>query len=384
MNKRQALRQMRNELAALYPLEDDQMRVAEDAELDLGFIRFSQKPVNVWGHILREADDSGKMEALVAVVEGEYPLPPRLQEALADYRQVVEAGTPDPDPNKFLDRKRELGVCETWLKHPSRGILLVRGEPEEGKTWLLDRLREKCATRYPVSALVDFGASVADITEPEHVIEELEGQIGSRFYTQRHEAEAQVEPGSAAGHAGPALGGPVSPSASQSVSMGETLVDEPQNLLRDSPPPPEPGAGPAKAQEKASGQAEAAWRAAVRDLQAGQPVLLAFDHLEEATEDIRGWLNANLFSLYRKEAGGLSNLWCIVVGQGNPIQEVRDRIHPTDDVRIGPLPDEDILGFWVDDVGLEDDMVRLLLRMREVKEESTGELCTNLKIALQE
>lgn len=67
-----ALRQLRNVLADLYPDKSSAARVAEDAGLPIVTIAVSDRAVDNWHAILREAQKHHRLATLLAVVREEY------------------------------------------------------------------------------------------------------------------------------------------------------------------------------------------------------------------------------------------------------------------------------------------------------------------------
>jgi hypothetical protein len=73
---------LRDALAALYPDEASARRIAAQAGLALGRIAFAASAVNNWHAIIQEAEHSGRMAALHAVVQAEYGADAAWQAAL--------------------------------------------------------------------------------------------------------------------------------------------------------------------------------------------------------------------------------------------------------------------------------------------------------------
>jgi len=67
-----AIRQLRNVLADLYPDKPSATRVAEDAGLPIVTIAVSDRAVDNWNAIIREAQKQGRLAALLHVVGEEY------------------------------------------------------------------------------------------------------------------------------------------------------------------------------------------------------------------------------------------------------------------------------------------------------------------------
>ncbi len=78
---------LRDVLAALYADEASARRVAGQAGLSLTRIAFTPPALNIWHAILTEANRAGRMDALIAVAQGEYARNAGLQEAIAHFRQ---------------------------------------------------------------------------------------------------------------------------------------------------------------------------------------------------------------------------------------------------------------------------------------------------------
>jgi S1-C subfamily serine protease len=78
---RQALINLREILARLYPIERDARRVVSDAGLNPALIAFDSKAINNWFEILEQARNAGKVEAIVQVALADYPDEEGLQRA---------------------------------------------------------------------------------------------------------------------------------------------------------------------------------------------------------------------------------------------------------------------------------------------------------------
>lgn len=78
---------LREALASLYADEASARRVAGQAGLTLTRIAFGPSAVNSWHAVLTEAGRAGRMEALIAVAQGEYGRNAELQAAIAGYRE---------------------------------------------------------------------------------------------------------------------------------------------------------------------------------------------------------------------------------------------------------------------------------------------------------
>ncbi len=67
------LTELRKLLAALYPTESDQRRLATEAKLTVGAIPFSSSAYNSWHQILHHAKHNRGVEALLALAQDEFP-----------------------------------------------------------------------------------------------------------------------------------------------------------------------------------------------------------------------------------------------------------------------------------------------------------------------
>lgn len=94
--ERPALIDLREILARVYPTERDSRRVVVDAGLDPAQIAFDSKAILNWFAILEEAGrHAGKIEAIIAVAQTEYPESEALQRAAQGAPPAVLAG-PEP------------------------------------------------------------------------------------------------------------------------------------------------------------------------------------------------------------------------------------------------------------------------------------------------
>jgi V8-like Glu-specific endopeptidase len=71
--ERRVLVELRKLLAALYPTESDQRRLAAEAKLTVGAIPFSSSAYNSWHQILHHASHNRGVEALLALALDEFP-----------------------------------------------------------------------------------------------------------------------------------------------------------------------------------------------------------------------------------------------------------------------------------------------------------------------
>ena len=89
MTREEARANLRDILAELYPGEGSARVVVSDAGLNEQRIAFSGTAVNTWHSILREAENSGKIEKLFNVVLGEYSGNQEIVHAIDEYRLFI-------------------------------------------------------------------------------------------------------------------------------------------------------------------------------------------------------------------------------------------------------------------------------------------------------
>lgn len=73
MSDQAILTELRKLLAALYPSEADQRRLASEAQLTVGAIAFSSAAFNSWHAILQHARNNQRLQPLLALIMEEYP-----------------------------------------------------------------------------------------------------------------------------------------------------------------------------------------------------------------------------------------------------------------------------------------------------------------------
>lgn len=101
MDKDSARAKLRTVLCELYKESTDIRRIAADAGLDTGSVRFDQAIVNIWQNTLIEAENRKGIDKLLDVIsEGEYSENTELQTAINDYRNAQGAITDQKHPLK--------------------------------------------------------------------------------------------------------------------------------------------------------------------------------------------------------------------------------------------------------------------------------------------
>ena len=87
---------LRDVLAYLYPTREDARRIADQANLDTSKIDFSNKPINCWHSILKEAEKSGKLDNLISVILAEYGGNTELCKSVVVYLANRQDSSKDP------------------------------------------------------------------------------------------------------------------------------------------------------------------------------------------------------------------------------------------------------------------------------------------------
>jgi ABC-type uncharacterized transport system YnjBCD ATPase subunit len=374
MNWREALDQLRDELVALYWNEVQELKpLARDIDLRLGTVDFTGRPIDTCGQMVVEAARQKRIETLVEVVERRFPRRTGPRRALEAYLQAVAARPRVEDLDRFLNRTAELETFASLAGRPQCRLVSMHGQEERGKTRLLDQLGGQCGKTHRVAARVDFRTSQA-LTDPKKVIARLREKIGGRFNQEMGQAELQIfqylaqvraaqeraeDPTPAVSAAlARGAGGGFYRAGPQTVQLGDTSGGH-QTMIGESDVVSDPGAGPAHLLDEENTQRDVAFRAALRNLQAEQRMILVFDHVDEATGPVQDWLCGLVLRLLTEESEDFPNLWFIVAGCRVFLQDqMAARAHMLQSLEIGPLPEEDVLAFWADEVGLDADVVR--------------------------
>ncbi len=78
-------------LAELYPADDDVRRLANQAGLPPAYIDFDGPAIQVWHSLLEQAQQRGRVQALIEIVQGEYPENQPLTQAIQAYDPETSA-----------------------------------------------------------------------------------------------------------------------------------------------------------------------------------------------------------------------------------------------------------------------------------------------------
>ena len=101
--KNEILTKLRNVLAKLYPDEVSMRRISHDAGLDLTRISFNSSAINNWHSILIEAENVGRVDALLTVVLQEYGRNQTLLDAYQAYQQTASQPIQNDDQRPTLN-----------------------------------------------------------------------------------------------------------------------------------------------------------------------------------------------------------------------------------------------------------------------------------------
>jgi hypothetical protein len=192
-------------LANLYPTEDDSRRVVTEFGLDSAYIRFSDKAINNWSNILKEAHKHNKVQAIIDFAYREYPEDEelgRIAERMRDDRQLVSqlsGGENLVTRRPIVDRDDELEVFITSLTSPPQqapSILLIRDRSGQGKTRLLELYKKHCRDHHFPVTLVNFINSSRD---PLGVLRVIQTELRQQHPLPRCAAALQTIPMNMAG-----------------------------------------------------------------------------------------------------------------------------------------------------------------------------------------
>lgn len=271
------------------------------------------------------------------------------------------------DLSQFVNRESPIAAFESMLGHRSRRILLVQGREAMGKSCLVQRLRYECHQRQVRTALVDFRRDAA-LSQPEQIILTLREEVGGVFARQLEQAETQLRQDFAPVAAAPLLtnwlagasqgaGGGHHISLAGQVEIGGDVVGGDKITIANPTVVLNPSGGFDLGQAEAQTRRNTAFRAALTAALGEGPLVLFFDHFEQASSAAGLWLRRQLLGLHLEGggngAGGFDKLWVVVAGRSLPLQdEITSWRHRLELQPLAPFPREVIALFWVEKRGL--------------------------------
>lgn len=119
---------IRDILADLYHRDADARRVAADAGLVARHIDFHGSAIDFWHAILREALQTGRLDALLTIIRKEYPAKSQLDEAWQQYLQSPQ--------QYWLESEADKRVRDAYI-NPQSVIDRVNLQHYTGRKWLL-------------------------------------------------------------------------------------------------------------------------------------------------------------------------------------------------------------------------------------------------------
>lgn len=136
MNDPKIRLRLRDILAELYPSEADIRRIVDDAGLKWQRIEKSTA-INTWHSVLIVAEKTGKVEALLDVVEGEYGSNREFLTACAAYRQLAGKTAPSNLASHTLKNEQGIQVKPQRRRLPMLllGLLLLSSVAVGGWYW---------------------------------------------------------------------------------------------------------------------------------------------------------------------------------------------------------------------------------------------------------
>lgn len=173
---------LRDACAELYPDELDIRRIVAEAELNLLQITFSAKAVNVWQSVMIEAQNVGRIDALIKVVERYYATNVTFCQARDAYWRAsgqlgqptnqtyaVKAARPDREP--LMNCVQEMAAFHDLLNNAAttQRAILLQGDHGCGKTRLLTEYRQRAEARGYKTVHFDLGRQLS----VEHCLERL-------------------------------------------------------------------------------------------------------------------------------------------------------------------------------------------------------------------
>lgn len=269
------------------------------------------------------------------------------------------------DPDEFVNRDHELRVFADLLCDHRCRLLLITGVPSIGKSCLLHRMLEHCQRQGFSTALVDF-RNDPELTRPERILESLSIQLSGPFAEQMVEAEVRIREIEAAFIFSQTFTHGVTTHAESATLQGKIevagdLVEQKIQIV-NSPITIHPGAGPQRLVDVIEDERDRHFRTALSTFQTAHPLVLFFDHFEEAAEQVACWFRSRILNLYREAGGTCHSLWLVIAGRQVPLQsEVNQWRNLLQQQQIGPLPPQAIYLYWVEKRRLDPTSVSIIV-----------------------
>lgn len=105
---RQIFIQLRKVLASLYQNVESIRRVCEDAEIDLTLVALNSAPLDNWNAVLGQAQKSGQVDGLLAIIWSDYEKNQELQKVYEAYRQSIRL-----DPTAYALEKVDISEADS-------------------------------------------------------------------------------------------------------------------------------------------------------------------------------------------------------------------------------------------------------------------------------
>lgn len=260
----------------------------------------------------------------------------------------------------FVNRAAELALfLETTQPESRRRVLLVGGEYGMGKSYLLAEIAEQCAVRHIAHVYVDL----AELREPGYLslVTRLWEELGPHGFEPLGQAMlwaeslASATPGQELAASGPPLAqeihaqvGAVGAGAQVAVGAYNTQIQaQVVNILHREHP---------LVRQRIEAAVTAALHAGLSQRGQEETLVFLFDAWEEATTELRDWLQRTLlgWTLNRK----LGDAVAIVAG----LEQPRFDRHPlrVDTVILQDLDEEAFRVYWVEKRGLPEELVEAM------------------------